>query len=65
MQMPLDPVMEAERVEQRARQMYERSRYLCARYASFSQLMDDPVAGRCLRLCALHSLRLGDRARGQ
>lgn len=64
-QLPLDPALEEELVLKKARELYGRSRFLSARYASFARLMEDPVAGRCMRLSARHLLRLGDRTQGR
>jgi hypothetical protein len=64
-QLPLDPGLEEELVLSAARGLYERSRYLSSKYASFSRLMADPIAGRCLRLCATQCLRLGKKTRGR
>lgn len=64
-QLPLDPDLEEELVQQKAREIYTRSRFLSGRYASFARLMEDPVAGRCLRLCATQCLRLGSKTRSR
>jgi hypothetical protein len=64
-QLPLDPDLEEELVQQKAKQIYSQSRFLSARYASFARLMEDPVAGRCLRLCATQCLRLGSKTRSR
>ena len=64
-QLPLDPALEEELVLQKAKQIYRQSRFLSARYASFARLMEDPVAGRCLRLCATQCLRLGSKTRSR
>lgn len=64
-QMPLDPAMEEELVLAKARQLYEHSRVLSGKYASFNRLMADPVAAQCLRLCARQVLRSASRKRGR
>lgn len=64
-QLPLDPALEEELVLQKAQQIYRQPRFLSGRYASFERLMEDPVAGRCLRLCATQCLRLGKRTRSR
>ncbi len=64
-QLPLDPALEEELVQKKAREIYTQSRLLSAKYASFARLMEDPVAGRCLRLCATQLLRRGNKTRGR
>ena len=64
-QLPLDPALEEELVQQKAKEIYTRSRFLSGRYASFARLMEDPIAGRCLRLCATQCLRVGSKTRGR
>ena len=64
-QLPLDPDLEEELVLAKALELYRRNRYLSGKYASFSRLMADPIAERCLRLCARQVLRLGNRTRGR
>lgn len=46
--LPLDPTLKESLVLKKARDLYRRSRFL--NYSSFSRLMDDPIAGRCMRL---------------
>jgi hypothetical protein len=57
--LPVDPVLLEDLMLSKARELYRRSRYLSSRYASFSRLMEDPIAGRCMRLSARHLLHLG------
>ncbi len=64
-QLPLDPELEQALVLEKARVLYTRSRYLSGKYASFSRLMEDPIAERCLRLCARQLLRSGNRTQGR
>ena len=64
-QMPLDPALEEELILEKAKVLYQRSKLLSGKYASFNRLMADPVAGRCLRLCARQLLRSGNRTRGR
>lgn len=61
LQLPLDPELEEELLLGKARELFVRSRYLSARYASFNKLMADPVAGRCMRLSARQCLRLANK----
>lgn len=56
--LPMDPTLKESLVLQKARDLYRRSRFLNTRYPSFSRLMDDPIAGRCMRMSAAHLLRL-------
>lgn len=50
----------------KARGLFEGSRYLSARFASFERVMAEPVTGRCLRLAASALLRSGaKRTRGR
>lgn len=58
--LPIDPTVQEELVLTKARELYRRSGFLSVRYTSFKRLMEDPVAGRCMRLSATHLLRLGD-----
>ncbi len=57
--LPLDPVLLEDLLLKKARDLYRRSRFLNNRYASFSRLMEDPIAGRCMRLSAKQLLHLG------
>ncbi|MFZ4480611.1 MAG: hypothetical protein ACOYNZ_12050 [Rhodoferax sp.] len=59
--LPVDAALQEELMLKKARELYRRSRFLSSRYPSFKRLMDDPIAGRCMRLSATHLLRLGDR----
>lgn len=59
--LPVDPDLLESLVQAKARELYASSRFLSARYASFARLMEDPVAGRCMRLSATHLLRLGSK----
>ena len=63
--LPVDPVLYEELVAKKARELYSRSRFLSGKYASFQRLMEDPIAGRCMRLCAAQVLRLGSRTQGR
>jgi hypothetical protein len=56
--LPMDPTLKENLVLEKARDLYRRSRFLNARYSSFNRLMDDPIAGRCMRMSAAHLLRL-------
>ncbi len=58
--LPVDPTVQEELVLTKARELYRRSGFLNVRYNSFKRLMEDPVAGRCMRLSATHLLRLSD-----
>ena len=50
-------------VLQEARVLYDASRFLSGRYASFAKLMADPLVGRCMRLSAAQRVRAGARTR--
>lgn len=63
-QLPLIPLDE-EQVRRKARELFDSSRVLSARWASFDKVMADPLMGRCLRLSATALLRRADRARGR
>jgi len=63
--LPVDPDLLESLVQAKARELYASSRFLSGRYASFSKLMADPLVGRCMRLSALHLVRLGKRTRGR
>lgn len=54
----MDPAIKENLVLKKARDLYRRSRFLNIRYPSFDRLMDDPIAGRCMRMSATHLLRL-------
>ncbi len=56
--LPVDPKLQEELMLKKARELYLRSRLLNIRYPSFNQLMEDPIAGRCMRMSATHLLRL-------
>lgn len=63
-QLPLDAALQEELVLAKARELYAKSPFLSRKYSSFSKLMADPVAGRCLRLCATQLvMRRGRRTR--
>lgn len=64
-QLPLDPELEEALVLQEARALYDASRLLCGRYASFAKLMADPLVGRCMRLSAAQRVRAGKRTQGR
>jgi hypothetical protein len=51
--LPLAP----ELVQQKCSELYEHSRFLRRKYPRLEKLLEDPVAGRCLRLCATQLLR--------
>ncbi len=55
--LPADTALEEELMLKKARELYRRSGFLNARYPSFLRLMEDPIAGRCMRLSATHLLR--------
>lgn len=57
-QLPLDANLEEALVLQEARVLYDASRFLSGRYASFAKLMADPLVGRCMRLSAAQRVRL-------
>lgn len=64
-QLPLDAALQEELVLAKARDLYARSPFISRKYSSFAKAMADPVAGRCLRLCARQLvMRLGRRTRG-
>lgn len=64
-QLPLDIPIDPELLEAKARELYERSRYLSGKYASFSKLMADPLLARCMRFNAnLLLQRAAKRTRG-
>lgn len=52
LQLPIDP----ELLDAKAREIFNHSRYLSGKYASFNKLMADPVLAKSLRLCAKHLL---------
>jgi|GEM_PF-1173213 len=56
--LPVDSALLEELMLKKASELYRRSRLLNIRYPSFKQLMDDPIAGRCMRMSATHLLRL-------
>lgn len=66
LQMPLAlPEVDAAQFEAlvlaKARGLFEGSRYLSARFASFERVMEQPVTGRCLRIAASALLRRGQK----
>ncbi len=63
--LPVDPTLQEDLMLKKARELYRRSRFLSVRYPSFNRLMDDPIAGRCMRMSATHLLHLGDRTQGR
>ncbi len=56
--LPVDPTLREELMLKKASELYRRSRLLTVRYPSLKHLMEDPIAGRCMRLSATHLLRL-------
>jgi hypothetical protein len=56
--LPVDPTLQEELMLKKAKELYQRSRLLNIRYPSFKHLMEDPIAGRCMRMSATHLLRL-------
>ncbi|MCX7249064.1 MAG: hypothetical protein NTX31_15570 [Burkholderiales bacterium] len=56
--LPMDPTLQEELMLKKASELYRRSRLLNIRYPSFKHLMEDPIAGRCMRMSATHLLRL-------
>ena len=56
--LPMDPTLQEELMLQKASELYRRSQLLNIRYPSFKHLMEDPIAGRCMRMSATHLLRL-------
>jgi hypothetical protein len=56
--LPVDATLQEELMLKKARELYRRSRFLNSRYPNFKHLMDDPIAGRCMRMSATHLLRL-------
>lgn len=65
-QVPLALAVPTELVLVKAAELFGRSRLLRKKYASLERLLEDPVAGRCLRLCATQLLRSqGSRTRGR
>lgn len=63
-QMPLIP-LDDELVLRKARELFDSSRLLSARWPSFDKVMADPLVGRCLRMSATALVRRGSRARGR
>ena len=57
--LPVDATQQEKLMLKKAQELYRRSRFLKARYASFERLIEDPIAGWCMRLSAAHLLRLG------
>ena len=58
MALPVDPKLQEELMLKKASELYRRSRLLKIRYPTFKHLMEDPIAGRCMRMSATHLLRL-------
>lgn len=56
--LPVDPTLQEELMLKKASELYQRSRLLNIRYPSFKHLMEDPIAGRCMRMSAAHLLRI-------
>jgi hypothetical protein len=54
----MDPTLQEELMLKKADELYRHSRLLNIRYPSFKHLMEDPIAGRCMRMSATHLLRL-------
>lgn len=65
-QLPLDAELQEELVLAKARELYAMSAFLSSKYSSFARLMADPVAAKCMRLCAAQivMLRGSRRTRG-
>ena len=57
--LPVEPLLLEDLILKKARELYRRSRFLSVRYPSLNRLMEDPIAGRCMRLSVTHLLRLG------
>ena len=53
-----------ELLEAKAREIYERSRYLSGKYATFSKLMADPFLARCMRFTASRLIGYSKKTRG-
>ena len=57
--LPVDPALLEAVTLKKACELYRRSSFLRIRYASVKELLEDPVAGRCMRLGVTHLLRHG------
>lgn len=64
-QVPLALPLDEALVLAKALELFEQSRFLRHKYKRLEQLLADPVAGRCLRLCATQLVRLGSETRGR
>lgn len=64
-QLALGLAIDPELLDAKAREIFEHSRYLSGKYASFSKLMADPLLARCMRFNAnLLLQRAAERTRG-
>lgn len=63
--LPVDAALFEVAVQEKAAELFERSRFLRRKYGQLGKLMADPVAGRCMRLSATQLLRLGGRTQGR
>jgi hypothetical protein len=63
-QMALIPLDE-ELVLRKARELFDSSRVLSARWPSFQKALADPNVGRCLRLSATQLLRRAEQGKGR
>ena len=63
-QLALDIPVDPELLEAKAREIYERSRYLSGKYATFNKLMADPFLARCMRFTASRLIGSAKRTRG-
>lgn len=64
-QIPLALPVDESMVLEKVADLFERSRFLRRKYGRLETLMADPVAGRCLRLCATQLVRSGSKTRGR
>lgn len=64
-QLPLALPVPADAVQEKCAELFARSRFLQQKYRNLELLLADPVAGRCMRLCATQLLRPGRRTRGR
>jgi hypothetical protein len=64
-QVPLALPVDEAMVQGKALELFDRSRFLRGKYKRLEQLLADPVAGRCLRLCATQLVRLGSETQGR
>jgi len=63
-QMPLIPLDE-ELVLRKARELFDSSPLLCARWPSFDKALAHPTVGRCLLISARALLRPGNKKRNR